>query len=55
MNPKNYIIGERLSYLAMGSIVGYFIAKNIGQFDIYFIGAVVLFAIGLSYYFRRKK
>jgi len=28
MNPKNYIISQRVTCLTLGSRVGYFIAKN---------------------------
>ena len=55
MNPKNYILSQRLSYLALGSIIGYFIAKNQPPIDYYMLGTFVLIAVGLSYWIGRKK
>ena len=55
MNPKNYVISQRLAYLGMGSIVGYFIAQNKEPLSYYMIVGFVLFAIIISEYFRRKE
>ena len=55
MNPRNYVISQRISYLGMGSIVGYFIAQNEEPLSYYMIIGFVLFAIIISEYFRRKK
>jgi len=44
-----------MSYLALGSVVGYFIAQNKKPLDYYMIVTFVLFAVGLSYWFKRKE
>jgi len=46
MNPKNYVISQRLAYLGLGSLVGFVIALNKTPLNYYMI---------LGEYFRRKE
>ena len=54
MNPKNYVISQRISYLGMGSLVGFTIALNKKPLSYYMIIGFVLLVIVISEYFRRK-
>ena len=55
MNPKNYVISQRLAYLGLGSLVGFVLALNKKPLSYYMIIGFVLVAIVISEYFRRKK
>ena len=55
MNPKNYIISQRLSYLALGIVAGYFIAQNTKEVALWLIAGLVVAAIVLSEWFKRRK
>lgn len=54
MNFKNYVKSQRLSYLALGAIIGYFIAKNESPLDYYILGVFIILTVGLSYWIGRK-
>ena len=54
MNPKNYILSERLSYLALGALVGYFIGKNRSPIDYYMIVGFVLLAVLISWWIKKR-
>ena len=55
MNPKNYVISQRISYLGIGSLAGFVIALNEEPLSYYMILGFILLAIVISEYFRRKK
>jgi len=55
MNPKNYVISQRLAYLGLGSLVGFVIALNKTPLNYYMILGFVLLVIITSEYFRRKE
>ena len=55
MNPKNYVISQRLAYLGLGSLVGFAIALNKKPLGYYMIIGFVLLAVVISEYFRRKE
>ena len=55
MNPqKAYVISQRLTYLALGSVIGYFLAKNEAPLDFYLVLGFVILALGLSWWIGRK-
>jgi len=54
MNPKNYVLSQRMAYLGLGSLVGFAIALNKKPLGYYMILGFVLLAIIISEYFRRK-
>ena len=54
MNSKNYIISQRLKYLTLGVLVGYFMARNEAPLRYYLLGFFVLFGIILTLYFSKK-
>ncbi len=52
--PKNYLIGQRLTYLILGVVVGYFFSLNQQPIkNILFIVFVVIGTI-LAFWFRKK-
>jgi len=52
---KNYILSQRLTYLGLGSAVGFLLARNNPPLDIYMIIIFIAATIILGYYFKRKK
>lgn len=55
MDPKNYVISQRLAYLGLGSVVGFAIALNKKPLSYYMILGFVLLAVVISEYFKRKE
>ena len=55
MNPKNYILSQRLAYLGMGGTVGYIISLNESPIDFYLLAGFFVLVIGFSEWYRRKK
>ena len=45
---KNYIISQRLTYLTLGTIIGYFIAQNQRPYDIILIFVFAILGLILS-------
>ncbi len=54
MDTNKYIQSQRLSYLALGSIVGFFIGLNEAPINYYMIVGFVLLAILISWWVKRK-
>ena len=55
MNPKNYVVSQRIAYLGLGSLVGFAIALNKKPLGYYMIMGFVLLVIVISEYFKRRR
>lgn len=54
MNPKNYIISQRVSYLGIGALVGYALSFNEKPLDMYMVFGFIVLCFILSYWLSRK-
>ena len=54
MNQKNYIISQRISYLVLGAVIGYFFAKNGEPLAFWMVAGFVIIGVGLSEWFKRR-
>ena len=52
---KNYIISQRLTYLTLGTIIGYFIAQNQRPYDIILISIFTILGLILSEVYKRLR
>jgi len=54
MNTKKYIKSQRLTYLALGLVAGYFGGLGKDNYGDIIVLVIVVLAVGLSYWFGRR-
>ena len=53
MNPKNYIISQRLTYLTLGGTIGFLFGITQEPYGILFIIGFIVLGLILSWWFGR--
>ena len=54
MKPESYILSQRFKYLALGSIVGFFLALNESPLDYYLVIGFLILCCVLMWWVKRR-